>query len=251
MALAEVPNLGTTFKQYFEFVPALTDELRDEAYRIRHRVYCEELGFEPEQRDRRERDEYDAHSLQCLIRRMPGGAYAACTRLVFARPGDPFYPLPFERTCAKATDRWIVDPRALPRGRIAEVSRLAVIADYRRRLGEQTEAAPLTDASFTAAPMPRFPYLMIGLYLGTVELASLRGVDTLFVLTEPKLAKHFARLGVEIKQIGSAVEHRGKRIPSMMNVQSIIAGLNAVVRPLYDVIAEEIRAAVRAHGISP
>jgi len=28
-----------------------------------------------------------------------------------------------------------------------------------------------------------------------IELAALHGIETLFVLTEPRLAKHFARLG--------------------------------------------------------
>jgi hypothetical protein len=35
------------------------------------------------------------------------------------------------------------------------------------------------------------------------------------------------------------------RVPSTMSVQSIIAGFNIVVRPLYNVIAEEVRHGVR------
>ncbi len=245
MALFEMPNLGTAFRRYFEIVPALTDELRDQAYRIRHQVYCEELKFEAERSDGRERDEYDAHSLHCLIRSVPTGEYAGCTRLVLARPGDPLYPLPFEKTCARAIDRSIVDPRALPRQRIAEVSRLAITAAYRRRSGERRQAAPLSEKSFGAGEKPRFPHLLVGLYLGTVELAVLHDIDTLFVLTEPRLAKHFSRLGVAIEQIGSPVEHRGMRVPSMMDVRSIIAGLNFIVRPMYKAIAEEVQRAVR------
>jgi N-acyl amino acid synthase of PEP-CTERM/exosortase system len=251
MALIEIPNLGRTFRRYFEIVPALTEELRDEAYRIRHQVYCETLHFEPERPDRRERDEYDAHALHCLIRSVRTGEYAGCTRLVLARPGDPLYPLPFERTCAETIDRAIVDPRALPRDRIAEVSRLAVIAAFRRRRGEHRQPAPLSEKSLAEGRRPRFPHLLVGLYLGTLELARLHGIETMFVLTEPRLAKHFARLGVKIEQIGDPVEHRGKRVPSMMKVRSIIEGLNFIVRPLYKVVAEEVRRAVRdqAHEV--
>ncbi|HVC10899.1 MAG TPA: PEP-CTERM/exosortase system-associated acyltransferase [Burkholderiales bacterium] len=245
MALLEVPNLGTAFKGYFEVVPALTDELREHAYRIRHQVYCEELGFEPARADHRERDDYDVHALHCLIRSVQDNDYVACTRLVLARPGDPLYPLPFEKICAQAIDRSIIDPRALPRHKIAEVSRLAVVSGYRRRLGEYREVAPLSQESFGTRAKPRFPYLIIGLYLGTVELAALHGIESLFILTEPKLAKHFARLGVEVTPIGSAVEHRGMRVPSVMMVGNIIGGLNVFVRPLYEAIAEEVRQAVR------
>ena len=245
MEVLGLTSLGTAFRNYFEVVPALTDELRDHAFRIRHQVYCEELRFEPERPNRRESDEYDAHSLHCLVRSVRTGDYVGCTRLVLTRPGDPGYLLPFEKTCARTIDRTIVDPLALPRERIAEVSRLAIISGYRRRRGEQDNPAPISDEGFGSQAQPRFPYLAIGLYLGTIELAALHGIDTLFVLTERKLVRHFATLGVKIRPIGDPVQHRGTRVPSTMGVQSIIAGFNIVVRPLYNVIAEEVRQGVR------
>ena len=242
---AGVTRLGTAFRGYFNVVPALTDELRDHAFRIRHQVYCEELRFEPERPNRRESDEYDTHSLHCLVRSVQSGDYVGCTRLVLTCPGNRGQLLPFENTCAQTIDRAIVDPLVLPRERIAEVSRLAIVAGYRRRRGEKSQPAPVSDKGFGGGAEPRFPYLAIGLYLGTIELAALHGIETLFVLTEPKLIRHFATLGVKISPIGRPVQHRGVRIPSTMSVPSIIAGLNVVVRPLYEVIAEEVRQAVR------
>jgi N-acyl amino acid synthase of PEP-CTERM/exosortase system len=103
----------------------------------------------------------------------------------------------------------------------------------------------MSDDSFGTVDRPRFPYLTVGLYLGTVELARRNNIQTLFVLTEPRLAHHFTRLGVDIRQIGAPVEHRGQRVPSVMTVDSIISGMNFLVRPLYKVIAEEIAAGLR------
>ena len=116
MWLMELANLGAGFKKYFQVVPAVTDELRDHVYRIRHSVYCEELGYEPVRPDRRESDEYDAHSLHCLVRSVRTGDFVGCTRLVLTRPGDPSYPLPVEKTCANTIDRSILDgvPKGLP-----------------------------------------------------------------------------------------------------------------------------------------
>lgn len=236
----DIGNLGAAFKRYFEIVPALGAELREHAYRIRHRVYCEELKFEPLKHDRREVDEYDAHSLHCLIRSLKTGEFVGCTRLVLCRPEDPHYPLPFERTCAATLDRSVVDPQAMPRDKIAEVSRLAVVSAYRMRRGEQYSPVPLNDESFGSKLMPRFPYILVGLYLATTELASIHGIDRLFVLTEPRLANHFAKLGVNIRQIGGAVEHRGTRVPSILDVKGIVGGLNFIMRPLYKVIAQEV-----------
>lgn len=241
MQLFDRFNLGHGFRKYFEIHPALDHSLREEVFRVRHEVYCEELGYEPVRPDRRETDEYDDQSLHCLMRTSVEPHHpVGCTRIVLARPGDPDHPLPFERTCAATLDRSIIDPARLPREHIAEVSRLAVRAAFRRRRGETGTTAPIQDEDFGSVIHPRFPYIPIGLYLGAIALAARQGIETLFVLTEPRLASHFAKLGVDIRQIGGPVEHRGARIPSMMDVQSIIKGMRFLVKPMWRVIEEEI-----------
>jgi N-acyl amino acid synthase of PEP-CTERM/exosortase system len=101
---------------------------------------------------------------------------------------------------------------------------------------------------FGVAQMPRFPYIQVALYLGSIALANRLGLEMLFVLTEPRLANHFARLGVKIRQIGGPVKHRGERVPSMMSVTGIEANLPRPVRPLYQVISEAIGAGVETQN---
>src|SRR4051812_21092633 len=101
----DIKNLGASFRRYFEIVPALSEELREQAFRIRHEVYCEELGFEAVSPLRRESDQYDEHSLHCLIRSLKSGEYVGCTRLVLCNPAAPQEALPFETTCAGTLDR--------------------------------------------------------------------------------------------------------------------------------------------------
>ena len=238
--LPEILKLRSTFTQHFEIVPAVSDALKDEVFRIRHQVYCEELAFEPRRPNKRESDEFDAQSLHMLIRNVQTRQFIGCTRIIRARPDDPQQLLPFERSCAKAIDRSIVDPAKLPRGSIAEVSRLAVISPYRRRKGESKMTVPMSDADFVMVIHPRFPFIPVALYLGTVELARLHGIETLFVLTEARLANHFKRLGVQIQSIGAAIEHRGQRIPSMMSTSAIVNNLRMIFRPLYRTIAKEV-----------
>lgn len=252
MQLFDRFNLGHGFRKYFEIHPALDDAMRDDVFRVRHEVYCQELAFEPVRPDRREQDEYDAHSLHCLMRtsRQPN-QLVGCTRLVLANPDDPEKPFPFERICAHTIDRSIVDPARLPRERIAEVSRLAVRAAFRRRKGETVESAPIHEEDFGSVVHPRFPYIPIGLYLGAIALASRHEIEKIFVLTEPRLASHFAKLGVEVQQIGGPIEHRGTRIPSMMDVESIIKNMRFLVKPIWRAIHEEIEAGYeRASGDS-
>jgi N-acyl amino acid synthase of PEP-CTERM/exosortase system len=119
-----------------------------------------------------------------------------------------------------------------------------VIRQYRRRKGEAARpGGDIDDNDFGTPDRPRFPYIPVGLYLGMIAQARRHGIETLFVLTEPRLANHLSRLGVRITRIGGAVEHRGARVPSMLRVNDVIDGFGAFVRPLFDVIAGEVDAA--------
>lgn len=240
MSLPQTFDLGNAFKQYFEIIPAFSETLKDEVYRVRHQVYCEDLKFEPERPDRREIDEHDPYSLHFLMRSVQTHEFVGCARIVRPRPEDPNYPLPFENTCAAILNRSIVDPAKLARHRIAEVSRLAVIARYRRRKGEATSAISISDEAFGTPKLPRFPYIPIGLYLSTFELARLNEIETLFILTEERLASHFSKLGFSVQFIGDPVEHHGERIPSMMSVSTTIRNMRSNLRSLYRVISADI-----------
>jgi N-acyl amino acid synthase of PEP-CTERM/exosortase system len=242
MYLPPFLDLRAGFSKYFCAVPATTDALRDEVFRIRHDVYCRELKYEPLRPDGREIDDFDAHSAHCLLRAVDPGRFVGCIRLIVPNPLDPNTLFPFEKTCAATLDRKLVDPALLARNKIAEVSRLAVISAYRRRKGERDTSGTISEEDFGSADRPRFPYVPVGLYLGMIAQAHRFGIEKLFVLTEPRLARHLSLLGVRIERIGGPVEHRGRRVPSMMSVPGILKSFGPIVRPLYDHIAASVDA---------
>jgi N-acyl amino acid synthase of PEP-CTERM/exosortase system len=222
------------FGQYFRISPALDAAAKDEVYFVRHDVYARELGFEPVRTEQRETDIYDAHSLHCIVRTNDSHVRpVGCARVVLTDPQDRMRPLPFERSCRDTLDRRIVDPAALPRERIAEVSRLAVMGDFRRRRGESQRPVSLSARDSSLHPAARFPNIPVSLYFGAIALAQRAGVEYLFTLTEPRLAKHFARGGVRIETVGAPIEHRGMRIPSLMRVSEVYSSLRAMVRPIW------------------
>jgi N-acyl amino acid synthase of PEP-CTERM/exosortase system len=244
----ETAHLGNSFKQYFEIVPALTEELKYEAYRVRHSVYCDDLQFELSRPDNFETDEYDIHALHLLIRDIRNNVFIGCARVIRPSSDDADKPLPFEKACVNTLDRSIVDPLKLPRNKIAEVSRLAVVASFRRRKGEANNPINVSEEDYSERPVPRFPYIPLGLYLGTVELARVHNIEMLFMLTEERLASHFSRLGARLQLIGSPVEHRGIRFPSMISISDIICNMRPIFQPLYQIIAEDIKQALaKAH----
>ena len=242
MSLLDVFDLGKGFQKHFRIHSAHDQRLRDDVYRIRHAVYCVDLGFEPVRADGMERDSFDAHSLHCLLRTAtPTPAPVGCVRLVMSEPGAL---LPFERTCEQAIDRRIVDPSRLDRSTIAEVSRLAVLSQFRRRKGEHAAPAGLPDEApdqaSSSGKLPSFPYIPVSLYMGSIALARANNVETIFMLTEPRLAAHFSRLGVRVRQIGSPIEHRGQRVPSMIDVEEVVRTMHRMMRPFWRVVSEQV-----------
>lgn len=246
-AISKTRNLGETFRQMFELVPALDDATREQVYRIRHDVYCRDLGWEPVRDDGMENDEFDRHSLHCLLRRRETGEPVGCTRLIVACPAAPATVFPFESSCKDALDRAIVDPAKLPRHRMGEVSRLAVLGTYRQRRGESSTAVSVREDDFGAqGAAARFPFVPVSLYLGAAAMASRVGVEHVFVLTEERLASHFMRIGFDIRIVGKPIEHRGLRVPSLLLTSRVIAGLRPMIRPLYAVVEAAVDAAFRS-----
>lgn len=237
--LREFSVLRKNFCQYFVIEPALSPQEKQEVYRLRYQVYCQELGWEPENPSGQETDEYDAYSMHCLMRSVHSGEYVGCIRLVLPKDGQ-FYPLPFEKACGSTLYDGYMDPKARSRFAIAEVSRLAVIGKYRRRKYEQQRSVAISDADYGTIARPRFPYIPVGLYLGMLAMAKRNEIETLYVLTEPVLAKHFKRLGIKLLPIGNPVEHHGERIPLMMSVKQTLSNLNLFVRPLFKEISKEM-----------
>lgn len=235
------------FNRYFNVAPALTSALRNEVYYIRHDVYAREFGFEPLREDEREIDRYDRHSLHCIVKTVDVASRpVGCARLVMPDPQAPDAPLPFEIACKNTLDRSIIDPARLPRHRIAEVSRLAVMSDFRRRKGEKLSTLTMGDSDFGGSPVTRFPNIPLSLYIASVVLAQRQGIEYLFVLTEPRLSKHFAKMGVQITPIGEPIDFRGTRVPSVMRVPEIYAGLRSMIRDVWHDIDQQIGSAYLA-----
>lgn len=242
-------NLADNFNRFFAVAPALADEDKQGVFFIRHDVYARELGFEPVRPDQRETDAYDARAVHCLMRTAEASSrLVGCARVVLTDPDAPDSLLPFEKACRDSLYRDQIDPARLPRDRIAEVSRLAVLSDFRRRRGEDHKEVAIDVSDFGDAQQPRFPYIPVGLYMASVLMAQRHNIEYLFTLTEPRLAEHFGKLGVKIVPIGAPIEHRGQRIPSLIHAGSVEAGLRLMIRPLWKAIEAQMEVAYASEG---
>ncbi|MGB1263713.1 MAG: GNAT family N-acyltransferase [Cognaticolwellia sp.] len=96
-------NIAEHFTQFLKPEIATSDELRDEVFRIRHNVYCEELAFEDIKVGGKEQDEFDAHSIFSMIKHEPSDTYTSCVRVVKSANDSEL--LPLEKYCLAAYQR--------------------------------------------------------------------------------------------------------------------------------------------------
>ncbi len=237
-------SLGDGFNRYFQISPAFDDSRLDDVYFIRKEAQSRAILADSEKADRREIDEFDQHSVHCLVRSIREPVRpAGCARLVLTDPSNPKSPLPFEVLCNSTIDRNIIDPVNLPRHQVAEISRLSILSDFRRRDGESGRMSLIDDSDFGDEDHPRFPYIPVGLYIGAVLMAERLGMKYLFTLTEPRLTAHFNRLGVELHPIGPPADKRKLWQPAVILVAEVQPGLRLAMRPLWRAIEIHVAAA--------
>lgn len=225
-------SLRASFHQYFAVVPAETEELLHETFKIRYQVYCEELGYEDKNsfRDQEEVDGFDPVSQHCLLLHKSSNIYAGSIRLVSAVKNR----LPFESLYGVHAFRSeSIDFRQLDPLTYAEISRIAVISHFRRRKDEQnTPAGVIPEPESHETERRSFPLIAFGLYLSAAGMGLNSGLERVFAMMEPRLARRLRIYGINFQQIGPEIEHRGKRAPFQITRAQLSQGIAADISGL-------------------
>jgi len=242
---------GYMFHRYFRAVSATTDEQRNEVFRIRYDVYCAELGFEDPGKfvDRREIDVYDEFSLHCLLYHRGSDGYAGCVRLVMVDPQRKDDLLPFEHLCRDTMYRDVLAGLVKDRTKVAEISRLAVRSTFRRRKGESNIPGTIIEERKRGFGAMRTPWIALGLYLSAAATGLIKGLDGVFALMEPRLARRLGAYGLKFIQVGEPVEHRGQRAPFFISREALYANIAPPVRGLLEVVEDDLRKTGGAENI--
>jgi N-acyl amino acid synthase of PEP-CTERM/exosortase system len=224
------------FQQHFAIRIADNQFLQEEVYRIRYDVYCEELKYEPKEcfPNGKEQDIFDRRAIHCLIQHRESQLYAGCVRLVFPDCQKPRSSLPFEKVCHNIQDNSQFSPSSY-----AEVSRLAVRSQFRRRAGEtQTSSGLLLfdEQNVISANRRKFPLIALSLYLSATSVALSAGMERVFVLMEPCLARQLQHFGFHFSQIGDRVLYHGKRAPYQITKKDLFTYLPSDIRELLEMI---------------
>lgn len=220
------------FKQYFTIKRAESQAVLDDIYRIRYGVYCQEFGFDLPHHQGLEQDQFDPYSSHCLLTHKSSGMNVGCIRVISLSEEDHSIELPFITHCADSFYPEQLKPDTIATNKVSEISRVAVVPEFRRRSGENSTKDGLAKMDDNFSQTRRFPYITPSLYLaaGALFLASKK--QQLFVATEPRLIKSLAKLGVRFRQVSELTNYHGQRAVYTFTRQSVKADIKAMPIPV-------------------
>ncbi|MGQ4879253.1 PEP-CTERM/exosortase system-associated acyltransferase [Billgrantia sp. LNSP4103-1] len=195
---------------------AIDERDRQRVYRLRHEVYCQEIGYTPPDchSTGMELDPYDDSALHCLMVHRRSGIDAGCFRLILPPPDAEHtgLRLPLQEYAGTSLTHATLHPGRLPLDQICEISRFATARVFRNRpIRHETLAdGPLTHA-FSDHERRVFPLITISLFLATHALVDLVGRRHIFAMMAARLPRLLAMSGFRFTRVGDAIELHGQR----------------------------------------
>jgi N-acyl amino acid synthase of PEP-CTERM/exosortase system len=241
-------DLSQHFERYFTVQKCADAAAKERTYKLRYQVFCHEMGYALPHDADRESDEFDQRAEHVLLTHRASDTEAGCVRLIHPLLDQPGPRLPFESYALPVFDHSELDLRKLAPERCCELSRLAVCARFRRRIGEYANPAgvpPLSNqdidrASSQPRSMRQFPFIAFSLYQATIALVMESGYEHVFLGVEPRLARHLALFGIHLRQVSKIFEQYGSRALFHTDRSQLLEDIeswSAPLQALYQVIA--------------
>jgi N-acyl amino acid synthase of PEP-CTERM/exosortase system len=226
-----MPEMNDIFNKYFEMVPAYTDELKHEVYKLRYQVYGTENGDKTgfnkfiDHSGEIEFDEYDSHSSHYLIRHRERGIYMATTRLILPNANNQEKLFPIE--IHSQIDN--VDLlKTMPRHNLAELSRFCVSKEFRRRKNEQhllTTNDADSEVAYNQEEKRVSSHLTLALFACAIKMSSENNIHYWYAFMEPALMRVISALGIHFVSIGPLVNFYGMRKACVIKIDDLLDGV--------------------------
>lgn len=190
-------------------IPERDTELMLRVHELRYQVYCIECGYLPSSQypDQMETDLLDALSAHFCVFNL-AGELVGYARLV--RP-DLAQAFPFQSHCRTLLAGATLAPPVLA----AEVSRLMLRQDYRRRRGDSLAGITLDEKPARAEQDMRIhsPQILLSLYRQMYAFSRVNGIRYWYAAMEQPLARALAQMGFSFAQIGPLADYYGQVAP--------------------------------------
>ena len=210
----EQKDFATHYHGY-QIHPGRNQDLMQRVFQLRYDVYCTECHFleAEDYPDHGESDEYDSQSAHFAALDQ-GEGLAGYVRLVHS---DAIGTFPFQNHCVEL----LQDVQLPPGLESAEISRLMVREDLRRRRGDLVTGA----STGQIGPKPAVelrdssPQILLSLYREMYAHSVRNGIRYWYAAMERSLARALVRMNFGFRQIGPATNYYGPVAPYVADLR--------------------------------
>ncbi len=225
------------FPDYFHAFIANTHAERQTTFRLRHKVYCEELSFEPLRDNGMEQDIFDGRAVHSGISHSITGQLVGTVRLITSDNEQQL--LPIEQFFADTITDTQLMPSGFKREHICEISRLAVPSGVRCNINK-------TGRPFSGHDEQCCKLVAVALYLLIPILCQQHNRYHCYVMIEPRLARSLRRIGIHFIQIGDMIDYNGLRAAHYIDIRTLAITLKPQYQQLKAWLAQQLDSGLTA-----
>jgi N-acyl amino acid synthase of PEP-CTERM/exosortase system len=204
-----------------------TELLRQQAFRLRHQVYCVENDFEPRCADGIETDSYDARAPHALLFHRAADEPIGTVRLVLPEDSAAAGTLPIHRICASD----VLARAGLPIDATTEISRFALSRERLQKLQQMTGPDEMRHV---------LSFASLGLLAAMRQIARAHGMTHFAAIMEPSLRRRLSILGLPMIEMGDPVNHHGLRVPCYTRIDQLEMQLKRLRPDLFPVLTADV-----------
>ncbi|WP_394222307.1 PEP-CTERM/exosortase system-associated acyltransferase [Alteromonas gracilis] len=234
----KVREISNYFPHFFTPKVAETEAQRNSTFSIRHDVFSEELGLEQRRETLLESDQFDRYSIHCFLQHRPTGKLAGTVRVV--RPKNENQPLPMQHYLDDGFHDEEISPDDFRQDKIAEISRLAVPREFRRKHVKSEYKRRFRSRRSLSNEIQCYPYIAIGLYFTAMSVLLRNNINHAFIMVEPRLAKSLKFIGFPLEQVGPETDYFGRRAPFYIRVKATPFKLGKGFNSLFESIDQTL-----------
>lgn len=228
----DIPFFFQSYHRTFKLIKADSQNLLQEVYKLRYKIYCFEHEFEEPSDfpDGIENDEYDEHSEHFLLIHKATEKVMGTVRVILPDTRNLMRSFPIQGICSEES---LHNKNNILSS--FEVSRLCISNEIRDEVMNFTKnsANQSIDAVLTKHMMP---YCILGLLNAAMQSAAEHSLQDGYIVVEEFLSEKLKMLGIQLDPIGDAVEHHGIRYPFHVGIKHGFDNVKTINPAAWEVI---------------
>ncbi|MDP7142136.1 MAG: PEP-CTERM/exosortase system-associated acyltransferase [Alphaproteobacteria bacterium] len=235
-----------TYWKTFSLVKADTDELREQAFRLRHEVFCSDefQGLHCGMADDLEKDAYDDRAAHYLLRHNDTGDIAGVVRTIHADMDSDIFSFPLQEVC----DHPFIHDQNTEK-KITEISRLCMAKTFRQRPGDGRALPAYTNIMQhyhnedvgVSYIRRRIPFAPLGLLHAAFESALANKSMDCVVAMDPSDFHTLRDLGIVYKVLGPRLSHYAGMQAVVFNIKTVLDHMMQDNKPCWEIVTDHGR----------